>query len=502
MLFSSHLFIFVFLPAALLGFFALASRPGGERLAKAWLAAVSLVYYGWWNPVYVALILASILFNYWLGGLLRRAREGRWGGALLGAGVTANLALLGYFKYANFFVGTLGNWLGTGWHFEKLALPLGISFFTFQQIAFLVDTRRGTASAGRLMDYLLFITFFPHSISGPIVHHSQTMPQFARATTYRFQWENLAVGLTLFTLGLFKKVIIADALGGHVTKVFGAAAAGRGLHATDAWAGVLSYTFQVYFDFSGYSDMALGLGRIFGITLPLNFNSPYKAVDLMDFWRRWHMTLSGWFRDYVFLPLEVVTRANPSPTLRAALNLSLTMVLCGLWHGAGWTFLVWGALHGVGMALNHWVIVAKWLPRSSAAHLSPARRWRGRLVTLLVVAIGWVFFRAGDLSSATRLLAAMFGLGAPLDPGAALLLKPKLWFWLAGLLALVWWAPNAAELTADFKPALLPAGQPLAAAPAWLRWRPQGAWALALALLLATALLSLTQSGEFLYYQF
>ena len=498
MLFSSYIFIFAFLPASLLGFFILSSRPGGERWAKAWLGMVSLVYYRWWNPVYVGLIAVSMLFNFGLGKVIWRVRaDPVRGGALMGLGVAANLALLCYYKYANFFVDTLGGWLGTGWHVEKLILPLGISFFTFQQVAYLVDARRGVACEGKLVEFVLFITFFPHSIAGPIVHHTEMMPQFARPATYRFRWENQAVGLTLFALGLFKKVIIADGLSGHAGTVFGAAAAGQGLHASDAWAGVLSYTFQIYFDFSGYSDMALGLGRMFGIVLPLNFNSPYKAVDLIDFWRRWHITLSRFLRDYIYIPLG----GNRHGPMRRYLNLLLTMLLGGLWHGAGWTFLAWGALHGLGLALNH-LMLARWPTMAAAGPGREATRWIGRILTLLLVTIGWVFFRASHLPAASHLLGAMLGLGPALDPGAAVLLKSKLWFWLAGLLALVWFTPNACELTREAYPALLAKGHHLDAPPGWLQWRPQSGWAFATALLLAVAILSLTNAGEFLYYNF
>lgn len=299
--------------------------------AKLWLTFTSLVFYGWWNPVYVLLIVASMLFNFWLGRRMGLAvRAGGSAGLWLFWGITANLLLLGYFKYANFFVSNLDVVFGTGWTIGKIVLPLGISFFTFTQIAYLVDVRRGVVCEYDLGDFLLFITFFPHLIAGPIIHHSEMMPQFAEPKTFRFQWENLAVGLAIFSMGLFKKVVIADGLSRHAVKVFDAAAAGQPLYAADAWAGVFSYAFQIYFDFSGYSDMAIALARMFGITLPLNFNSPYKAVNIIEFWRRWHMTLSRFLRDYLYIPLG----GNRRGTGRRYLNLILTMVLGGLWHGA------------------------------------------------------------------------------------------------------------------------------------------------------------------------
>ena len=338
MLFSSYIFLFVFLPVTLSGFCLLA-RFMGPKPAKLWLTMSSLVFYGWWNPVYVLLIVASMLFNFWFGRQIGRAvGAGRSGGLLLFWGVTANLLLLGYYKYANFFVGNVNVLCGTHWSLGRILLPLGISFFTFTQIAYLVDASRGVVCEYDLGDFLLFITFFPHLIAGPIIHHSEMMPQFRESKTYHFQWENLAVGLGIFSIGLFKKVVIADGLSPHVADVFGAAAAGNSLYGTDAWAGVLSYTFQIYFDFSGYSDMAIALARMFGIILPLNFNSPYKAVNIIEFWRRWHMTLSRFLRDYLYIPLG----GNRHGKFRRYLNLILTMGIGGLWHGAAWTFVLWG----------------------------------------------------------------------------------------------------------------------------------------------------------------
>ncbi|HWX20987.1 MAG TPA: MBOAT family protein [Candidatus Binatia bacterium] len=534
MLFSSYIFLFVFLPVTLVGF-CLLSRWWGAKPAKIWLTLASLFFYGWWNPIYVGLIMASMLFNYWLGRQIGRAiRSGGSGGPQLFMGVAANLLLLGYFKYANFFVSNVNAVLGGNWAVGKVILPLGISFFTFTQIAYLIDARRGVVCEYDLGDFLLFITFFPHLIAGPIIHHSEMMPQFAEPKTYRFQWENLAVGLGIFSIGLFKKVVIADGLSGHALKVFDAAAAGTAMSASDAWAGTLSYTFQIYFDFSGYSDMAIALARMFGITLPLNFNSPYKAVNIIEFWRRWHMTLSRFLRDYLYISLG----GNRRGTWRRYLNLLVTMTIGGLWHGAAWTFVLWGLFHGACLALNHlWQAI--WT--ESSASVSPGgcggvasarptgvrgetppltrrrdaratlRRWPlpgwltcglGRSLTLLLVVLGWVLFRSTNLHAAQHLLAAMFGFGVAPVAGAAALLKIKIWVWLAGLLTFVWWLPNTAEILSEQQPypAVLE-GRTLSSS-RWWGWRQNAAWACLAGLLLAAAVLSLSRSGEFLYYNF
>ena len=350
MLFNSFLFLFVFLPATLLGFFLIGrySRP----LAALWLFAASLFFYGWWNPAFTFLLLASIAFNYSVGTALareharRRAASGSW---LLGVGVCANLGLLAYYKYANVFIQGGNAVLGTGWQIESIVLPLGISFYTFTQIAFLVDAHRGEAGEFDFIRYGLFVTYFPHLIAGPVLHHKEMMPQFALAQTYRPHWANLSVGLTILAIGLFKKVVLADGVASFASPVFKAASEGASVTFLEAWVGALAYTFQLYFDFSGYSDMAIGLSLLFGVKLPLNFDSPYKAANIIDFWRRWHMTLSRFLRDYLYFPLG----GNRKGPARRHLNLLITMVLGGLWHGAGLTFVMWGALHGFYLIVNH-----------------------------------------------------------------------------------------------------------------------------------------------------
>ena len=498
MLFSSYIFLFVFLPVTLVGF-CLLSRFAGPKPAKLWLTVTSLFFYGWWNTIYVVLIVLSMLFNFWLGRQIGRAvRTGRLHGQALFWGVTANLLLLGYYKYANFFVTNVILLTGSHWSLDKIILPLGISFFTFTQIAYLVDASRGVVCEYSLADFLLFITFFPHLIAGPIIHHTEMMPQFAEPKTYRFDCENLAVGLGIFSAGLFKKVVIADSLSGHVATAFDAAAAGNPLYRLDAWAGVLSYTFQIYFDFSGYSDMAIALARMFGIVLPLNFNSPYKAVNIVEFWRRWHMTLSRFLRDYLYIPLG----GNRYGKSRRYLNLILTMGIGGLWHGAAWTFVFWGLFHGLALGINHlWQELWHSGERRWPLH-SGLTRWSGRCLTLLVVVIGWVLFRASDMSAARHILAAMFGVGSAPVVGAPTLLLAKDWIWLIGLLAFVWFLPNVAQLARDQQPYPVILKEPWSPRYSWQHWAMTPAWAGLAALLLAAAMLSLSRSSEFLYYNF
>ncbi len=501
MLFSSYSFLFFFLPATLVGF-GLLSRYQGTKAAKLWLVLASLFFYGWWNPVYVGLIVASMLFNFSLGRHIgERVQSGRQAKGALFVGVAVNLALLGYFKYANFFVNSVNEALGAHWHLDKIMLPLGISFFTFTQIAYLVDASRGTVCEYVLRDYLLFVTFFPHLIAGPIIHHAEMMPQFAEEGRCRFSWHNLAVGLSLFSLGLFKKVVIADGMVDSAAQVFGAAASGKLLHVQDAWGGVLAYTFQIYFDFSGYSDMAVALALMFGIVLPQNFNSPYKAQNLADFWRRWHMTLSRFLRDYLYIPLG----GNRRGELRRYVNLILTMALGGLWHGAAWTFVLWGLFHGTGLAIHHgWLTFwSKHCPDRPTWWPTGLSTWGSRALTLLFVMIGWTLFRSADLPAAGHVLAAMFGLGTSPVAGSPLLVKSKFWLWFAGLLAFVWCLPNTVEIMGRHSALPKPGAADATSTPrGWFTWEMSPRWACLAGLLLAFSILGLSRAGEFLYYNF
>lgn len=516
MLFNSWPFLLGFLPLTFAGFFLLART--GRSVAAGWLFVASLAFYGWWEPVHVLLLLASIAFNFTVGsaissahaaGAIRRSKH------LLWFGIVADLSLLGWFKYANFVVDSANTAGGFGWQLEHIVLPLGVSFFTFTQIAFLVDAFRGEVKERNPVHYGLFVTWFPHLIAGPVLHHKEMMPQFGAAATYRFSWENVAVGGTIFIFGLFKKVVLADGVAVYVAPVFSAAGSGVQPGIIEAWCGALAYTLQLYFDFSGYSDMAIGLSRMFGVRLPLNFDSPYKAANMIEFWRRWHMTLSRFLRDYLYFALG----GNRRGPVRRYANLLATMVLGGLWHGAGWTFVVWGALHGTYLCINHaWRALRQ---RLSARPAGRAERLLGTTLTFLAVVVAWVFFRAADFDAAWRILDAMRG-QAPLQvPGnwpaawqlAAVLQKlgftaisgPPVTafdpnghapFWIIGLLCAVWLLPNTQQILARFGPALENA------VPSALAWRPSRLHAIGAGLALALALLHLNRVSEFLYFQF
>jgi D-alanyl-lipoteichoic acid acyltransferase DltB (MBOAT superfamily) len=404
MLFNSYEFVLVFLPVTLAAYFA--CRAAGQlRAAVGVLALASVAFYGWWDARNLLLLAASSVFNYWVGRRVaeRDARARAW----LVVGIVVDLLLLAFFKYWNFFALNYAALTGTGARVLEMALPLGISFFTFTQITFLVDTWRGKAREYRFLEYLLFVSFFPHLIAGPIIHHRQLIPQFARRLTWAKLADDFALGLLLFTLGLAKKVLLADNVAPVANAAFGAAASSQALDPVTAWTGVLAYTLQLYFDFSGYSDMAVGLSKMLGINLPINFNAPYRAASMIDFWRRWHMTLSRFLRDYLYIPLG----GNRHGRLRRYVNLLVTMVLGGFWHGAGWTFVIWGAIHGAALAVNHlWrdAAPAAWwrVPR-------PVRTVLGWSLTMAVVVLGWVYFRSHDVASAHRLLAAMADLSLP-----------------------------------------------------------------------------------------
>ena len=413
MLFNSYAFIFFYLPVVLIGFFRLAKI--NQAYASGWLALSSLFFYAYWNPAYIGLLLASIVFNYAFGtwiaktglGIEDRGLKSRSGRAgkrrLLIVAISANLLLLGYYKYAHFFVDNLNDIAGTHWNIGSIILPLGISFFTFTQIAYLVDTYQGKVKEYNFIHYVLFVTYFPHLIAGPILHHKEMMPQFAHPSSYKVNWEHVANGLMLFTLGLCKKTLLADSLAPYANGVFHAAELGILPTTYEAWAGALAYTLQLYFDFSGYTDMALGIALMFNIKLPVNFDSPYKATSIIDFWRRWHMTLSRFLRDYLYIPLG----GNRKGRLRRYANLMITMLLGGLWHGAGWTFVAWGALHGIYLTVNN-------LWRDATAGKSSGRMGSllGGAVTFIAVVAGWVVFRSTGIAQARTMLEAMFGIHA------------------------------------------------------------------------------------------
>jgi alginate O-acetyltransferase complex protein AlgI len=399
MLFNSLEFILVFLPVAFLVSFGL-NRMRLAVAGKSWLVLASLFFYAWWNVAYLPLILVSILVNYVVGGALARRASGATRGPikaewLLAAGVIFDLGLLAYYKYAEFFWSNFGRLFDAAPDPLGIVLPLAISFFTFTQIAYLVDSYRGKAKEYDLLNYTLFVTFFPHLIAGPIVHHSEIMPQFKAAANLARRYRNVLAGLALFSVGLAKKVLIADSFAVWATAGFDQAGP---LSFAEAWVSSLSYTFQIYFDFSGYTDMALGAALLFNIRMPFNFDSPYRATNIQDFWRRWHITLSRFLRDYLYIPLGG-SRVAPG---RVYVNLATTFVLGGLWHGASWMFVLWGGLHGAAMMLHR-----IWL--RTGLRMSPVLAW---LLTFNFINVTWVFFRAQTLDDALKVLRGMAGLDA------------------------------------------------------------------------------------------
>lgn len=507
MLFNSYIFIFLFLPVVLLGFFRFSRI--SHKVAAGWLAAASLFFYGYWNPTYVILLLASIGINY---------RFGQWIAAKPGQrkpltiAISANLALLAYYKYSNFFVTSLVAISGVDWSWPNIILPLGISFFTFTQIAYLVDTWRGQVREHSFVHYLLFVTYFPHLIAGPVLHHKEMMPQFARPSTYVVNAENIAVGLSVFILGLAKKLILADSLAEFANPIFSEVNQGGQPMLFEAWLGALTYTLQLYFDFSGYSDMAVGLSLMFNIRLPMNFNSPYKARNIIDFWRRWHITLSHFLRDYLYIPLG----GNRKGPLLRHWNLFLTMLLGGLWHGAGWTFVMWGGLHGTYLIINHlWRALKKRLNWSDAGFVG---NFCAGVLTFLAVVVAWVFFRADSFHAAYSMLRGMIGmngitvsstfasqLGAwgndlaigGMTPLSRVNFDRGLIFVLLGLL-IVWGFPNVLEIFSHYQPST--ANMP--SRKTRFSWKPSPVHAWIIGLLFVASISLLTRVSDFLYFQF
>jgi alginate O-acetyltransferase complex protein AlgI len=497
MLFNSYQFLCVFLPVTLIVFFALGRVD--RAWAAGWLALASLVFYGYWSVKYIPLLLGSVIFNFVCGQALSRRARSPQGYQLLIGSVAADLLLLGFYKYANFFLTSVNDIAGTQLPALTIVLPIGISFFTFTQIAFLVDAYRGIAREYSFTHYLLFATYFPHVISGPILHHAEIMPQFESPAPYRFSNRSLAMGVTIFAIGLAKKVLIADHFGVTASSVFDAAHAGVSIPLTAAWVGVLSYSFQLYFDFSGYTDMAIGISRLFGVDLPINFYSPYKSASIIEFWQRWHMTLSRFLRDYLYIPLG----GNRRGMFRRYLNLMVTMLLGGLWHGANYTFVLWGGLHGLYLMVNHaWRSFPRRMRNVDAvpAIRVAAAMFASRVATFLCVSVAWVFFRANDLGAAYNLLRGMLGMsGLTVHTRAGAtqqLLVRSLPEFVAVFLAagvLVWVMPNTRQITDRLELAL---DDPAAHA-FYLRIVPATA-----GVVLALAVLEMRQISSFLYFQF
>src|SRR5262249_25329472 len=417
-------------------------------------------------------------------------RHGRrtLGRLLLGIGICGDLALLGYFKYAGFLMTNFDQLTGAQWPIPVIALPIGISFYTFTQIAFLVDTFHGAAATSRVIAYFLFVAYFPHLVAVPIIHHAQTIPQLRRMGRDTWEASDVAVGLSILTIGLFKKLVLADSLAPFADAAFTHAAAGP-IAMLDSWIGAFAYSFQIYFDFSGYSDMAIGLSLLVGVRLPLNFASPYKATSIVEFWIRWHMSLSQFLRDYLYIPLG----GNRKGRARRYINLMLTMLLGGLWHGAGWTFVVWGGLHGLYLVANH-LLRAVHPARSSQP--SVWTLWRKRVAVFLAVTIAWVFFRSDSIASAFVMLGGMSGIHGF---GSA---EPIRLSWLTACFVIVWAFPDSYQIFARFHPTLPVRPKIANAEPRLLAWRPNAVTAFTTGVVLACCVLTINKYSPFLYLRF
>lgn len=500
MLFNSFEFIFIFLPVTWMTFWVL-MRWTEPRFALVWLVASSLFFYGWWNWSYLFILLGTGLFNFSLSQILfATARPQRQRRLALTIGILANLSLLGYFKYANFFMENFQSLVAIDWNFAHVILPLGISFYTFQQIAYLVDAYRGECPRYTLMQYLGFVTFFPHCIAGPLVHPQELLPQMAELGRHGRIPRTLVPGLFLFAIGLVKKTMIADSISPSVDTIFNFVASGGEIGLAQSWGGALAYTMQLYFDFSAYSDMACGLALMFGLRLPVNFLSPYKATNIIDFWRRWHITLSRFLRNYLYYPLG----GNRKGPTRRYVNLMITMLLGGLWHGAAWTFVIWGGLHGLYLVINHaWrhLPLGHAIPRPILTPLA----W---LITFAAVAIAWVFFRAPDLQTALDIVAAMFGANGfsdgPREIRRALGTDEMILIVGAFLATLI--LPNMPQMLQRWS-LYCNLGE-LEVAPLRTRlarlliWRPTWYWSVAGGVVLALGIVAISPDSEFLYFDF
>lgn len=522
MLFNSIEFIFVFLPLTIALFFI------GYRLwhreGALWVIVIaSLAFYGWWEITILPLLICSILGNFGLATVMLNKRRDK--GALAGwtsLGIAGNLLVLGWFKYAGFLTLNLNAILSDSVPAINVLLPIGISFYTFQQIAFLVDVGRGEVDRDELKfsSYAAFVCFFPQLIAGPIVHHKEVMGQYSSSKFGRISAHNVGLGSAIFAVGLFKKMILADWSGGYATPAFDAAAAGTILSPVEAWVGALSYTLQLYFDFSGYSDMAIGLAFIFGVRLPINFSSPYKTTSIIEFWRCWHITLSRFLKNYLYIPLG----GNKHGPQRRYTNLFIVMILGGLWHGAGWTFIAWGALHGIFLIINHaWRHLKEHSVRRPPTRLGLFGSW---CMTFTAVVFAWVVFRSQDFTTAWSIWQSMLGLNGLLLPDWIMSLsgysekelKEMGWHfgkmfenqiyyyqdpigpWLILTLVVALFFPNTQEFFGSSYPALRRDEDAFRSTK--IRWKNQPRSWIAIGVLAGFAFLSITQVQQFLYFQF
>ena len=498
MLFNSYTFIFLFVPITLI-LTALARRFSGVRGASAILVAASLFFYAYHDIRLLALIGGSIIINYLLTGLIFKA-EGRQRYWITVLGVVLNLALLAYFKYTNFFLENVAAISGASFDFKKIALPIGISFYTFQQVAYNTDTYSRKIKERDFLSYALFVAFFPQLIAGPIVHHGQIIKQFASETFGKIRWENILIGVSIFGLGLFSKKILADSFAAYATPVFVSADQGEAISFVTAWKGSLSYTFQIYFDFAGYSTMAIGLGRMFGVKLPTNFFSPYKSTNIIEFWRRWHITLSTFLRDYLYIAMG----GNRKGKARRWFNLMATMVLGGLWHGASWNFVIWGTLHGIYLVINHaWNMLTKKVSALGKMQKTSAWKLIAWLITFIAVVVAWVGFRSVTLGGNLSILSSMFGLEGLGEFGKDIAsLDLKFWLFLLSGFLIALGMPNMAQIFGDVRATFEKHGPAKAFGIITVNYKPNMIWTAVMAAIAALAVFYQSPTTEFLYWAF
>ena len=495
MLFNSYQFICLFLPVCMIGFYLIYS-PKNQNWVH-WINLCSMCFYAYWSIYYLLVLSISVCFNYLIARKI--AEKNR---ALLVVGVAVNLAVLGYFKYFNFFIDVVNSSLGMSLFWPKVILPLGISFFTFQKIAFLVDSYQQKVAGVTLPRYLFFVSFFPQLIAGPIVHHSEIFLQFDKQKEHA---QNFSIGFSIFCIGLFKKIVIADSIAAFANPVFSFAETGGQPTFVESWYGALAYALQIYFDFSAYSDMAVGLAKIFGVSLPQNFASPYKSLSIIEFWRRWHITLSRFLKDYLYIPLG----GNRKGPARQRLNLMVTMLLGGFWHGASFNFIIWGGIHGLLLLINH--TFSDLRKKGPTLKLHAVGSW---FITMFCVVLAWVPFRSVTFTGAIAMWRSMFMLnGIKLSSNLSFLNLPeglkiydiKVHYDLIVLLLVLICVclPNTCEIFRDYNATISTEHYPETTKESrFIKWRPTIPWAAICILMFCIAFLKLNDPSEFLYFQF
>jgi alginate O-acetyltransferase complex protein AlgI len=509
MLFNSYPFLLAFLPLTFTGYFLIGRV--SHRAALGWLTFASIFFYGYWSVRSLPILLGSICVNYTLGLLLAdRHRQGR--AALLGIALGANLLLIGYYKYVDFFILNSNTMLGLfGFHslpYLHVLLPIGISFFTFTQIAFLIDSYQGKVLERDFLSYALFVTYFPHLIAGPIIHHKQVMPQLADPRNFSIDAGKIQIGTVVFVIGLGKKLLLADPLGVFVDKVFNVVQGDQVPEVLISWLGAVSYTFQMYFDFSGYSEMAVGLSLLFGIWLPFNFNAPLRATSIIEFWQRWHMSLTKYINEYLYVPLTLkfVRMSMDKPSVaRVLYSLVIptmtTMVIVGLWHGANWTFVLFGVLHGLFLVINHLWRKRRFLIRPKHTPAAVPALVASWLLTFTGVTVALAMFRAGNVHQGLLIYQGMLGGGGLniSEAGVYFTQLIKLPFLLTLAFMIVLLSPSSPELAKRLSAQQQSQSEPTAT----MRFPPrQALYAVAVGLLLSVCILALGRPTPFLYFQF